>query len=114
MKLYEKLCFKLGAKVGAALYGGNLTPEQKRQIERQVYQEALEEDRQKKAAARRSCSSGNTQRRCCANCHHFMTSPVFGVEYFCTKHNIDFTRVDIIDDVHLNSVCNDYSTKGYW
>ena len=31
MKLYEKLAFKLGTKIGAAMYGGNLTPEQKRE-----------------------------------------------------------------------------------
>ena len=114
MKLYEKLCFKLGAKVGSALYGGNLTPEQKRQIERQVYQEKLEEERLKAAAARRVSSSGSTTRRCCANCQYSMSTPVFGVSYFCTKHNIDFTREDLIDDVHLKSCCNDYWERGRW
>ena len=115
MKLYEKLCFKLGTKVGSALYGGHLTPEEKRELERRVYQEKLAEERAKAAAARSySGSTSSCYRAVCGNCHHFLTSPYFGYPYFCTKHDIKFSHDDIRDNVHFNSGCRDFSKKGYW
>ena len=113
MKLFEKMCYKAGLKFGTAIACKNMSAEEKRQLERKLYQEKLQEEKLA-AASRRSCNSGNTSRACCANCYYFMSSAEFGVEYFCTKHDINFTHDDIIDDVHLKSGCRDYSTKGYW
>ena len=113
MKLFEKMCYKAGLKFGTAVYGQNMSAEEKRQLERQLYQQKLQEEK-RAAASRRSGSSGSTQRRCCANCHYFMNGVGIGNAHYCAKHGIDFTFSDISDNVHLNSVCKDYSTKGYW
>ena len=115
MKLYEKIAFKLGTKVGTALYGGNLTPEQKRQLERKVYQEKLEEERMKAAASRSSGgSSGSSCAQVCANCHYFGYLGTIDCDYYCTKHDIEFSYIDIRDDVHYRRRCSDYTKKGYW
>ena len=113
MKLYEKLAFKAGLKLGTAVYGKNMSAEEKRQLERKLYQEKLQEEK-RAAASRRSCSSGNTTRACGANCHYFMNGVGIGNANLCAKHGIDFTFDDILYDVHHTSVCDDYSTKGYW
>ena len=93
-----------------ALQNGLVTEQE---LLRQAQQGVANADReiQSKKAAQRS-SSGT--RRCCANCHYYMTSPYFGYPFFCAKHDIKFSYDDIEDDVPVNSCCENYSQKGYW
>ena len=118
MKLFEKMCFKLGTKVGTALYGGNLTPEQKREIERNAYQEMLAEERMKASASRGSCGSRSASGgRCCSNCKHYIMGECFyyyeghpGYSY-SSYHRFDYhgeTR-DIYDPD--GTVCNGYERR---
>ena len=44
MKLFEKMCYKAGLKFGTAVYGQNMSAEEKRQLERQLYQQKLQEE----------------------------------------------------------------------
>lgn len=115
MKLFEKMCFKLGTKVGTALYGGNLTPEQKREIERNAYQEMLAEERMKASSSRSSGGSGSSSgAQVCANCHYFGYLGTVDCDYYCTKHGIEFSYIDTRDGVHYRRRCSDYTKKGYW
>lgn len=103
MKLFEKLAFKAGVKFGTAVYGGNLSAEEKRQLERRLYQEKLQEEK-RAAAARRSSGSSYRPRECCANCFYF--SDFMG--QYCTEHQYAFTTSEEVNNVKYERVCSSY------
>ena len=107
MKLHEKMAFKLGTKFGTAIYGGNMTAEEKRQLERKLYKEKLEEERLKEAAARRAASSSYVPRECCANCFYF--SNFMG--HYCTEHQYAFTTSEEVNNVRYTRVCSSYRKR---
>ena len=118
MKFSDKIIARLAysyakatnPNVRQALQNGTVTDEELLAAARQgVAQKGQEISAQKSA---RQSSSAN--RRCCANCHYYLTSPYFGYPYYCTKHDIKFSYDDLTDDVPLNSCCAQYSSKGYW
>ena len=104
MKLYEKLAYKAGLKFGTAIHGKNMTAEEKRALERRLYQEKLQEEKQ--AAAVRGTSGGSSYRprECCANCFYF--SDFMG--QYCTEHQYAFTTSEEVNNVKYERRCSSY------
>ena len=107
MRLFEKMCYKAGLKVGMAIHGGHLSAEEKRALERKLYKEGLEEDRRKREAearAARASASSYRMPECCANCFYF--SDFMG--QYCTKHQYEFTVSEEVNNVKYDRRCSEY------